>query len=282
MRQLLKLGLASAVVAATLGTALAEPVDDELIIDGETIATKAPGNGIAPFDTLYSGWRLRTDETRAMEADDFDNPAFAFVEEGEAMWNTVEGSAGKSCASCHGDASETMVGVRAAMPKWNEKLGKPHTMETQINACRTENMEAEAWDWDDTKMLSMTAYVGLQSRGLPVAVQTDGPMTEWFEKGKEMYYTRTGQLNFSCASCHEANFDKMIRADHLSQGHVNGFPTYRLKTASLNSVQKRFKGCVRDTRAEQPKIGSDELLALEVYVAARGNGLSVETPSVRN
>jgi len=74
----------------------------------------------------------------------------------------------------------------------------------------------------------------------------------------------------------------MIRADHLSQGQINGFPAYRLKNAKLNGVHARFKGCVRDTRAETYKPGGADFVALELYVASRGNGLSVEGPSVRN
>ena len=74
----------------------------------------------------------------------------------------------------------------------------------------------------------------------------------------------------------------MIRADHLSQGQINGFPAYRLKNTKLNAVHNRFKGCVRDTMAETFKEGSPEFIALELYVASRGNGLSVEGPSVRN
>src|SRR3546814_9544741 len=58
-------------------------------------------------------------------------------------------------------------------------------------------------------------------------------MQSWWEKGKEIYYTRFGQLNLACASCHEENNGRYIRADHLSQGNVNGFPTYRLKQANM-------------------------------------------------
>ena len=86
----------------------------------------------------------------------------------------------------------------------------------------------------------------------------------------------------SCANCHEENYGNHIRADHLSQGQINGFPTYRLKNTKLNQVQARFKGCVRDTRAETFNPGSPEFIALELYVASRGNGLSVSAPSVRN
>ena len=74
----------------------------------------------------------------------------------------------------------------------------------------------------------------------------------------------------------------MIRADHLSQGQINGFPVYRLKNTKLNTVHNRFKGCVRDTMAHTFASGSPEFVALELYVASRGNGLSVEGPSVRN
>jgi sulfur-oxidizing protein SoxA len=131
-------------------------------------------------------------------------------------------------------------------------------------------------------MANMEALISMQSRGMPVNVAIDGPVAEMWEKGKELYYTRFGQLELSCASCHEQNYGNYIRADHLSQGQINGFPTYRLKNAKLNTVHARFKGCVRDTRAETFKPGGDEFIALELYVASRGNGLSVEGPSVRN
>jgi sulfur-oxidizing protein SoxA len=128
----------------------------------------------------------------------------------------------------------------------------------------------------------MVALISSVSRGMPVDVATDGPVSETWEAGKELYYTRTGQLELSCANCHEDNYGRMIRADHLSQGQINGFPVYRLKNTKLNSVHARFKGCVRDTRAETFAPGSPEFVALELYVASRGNGLSVEGPSVRN
>jgi sulfur-oxidizing protein SoxA len=275
-------GLLTAASVFAAGAAIAEPDNNTLVIEGQQLTTDVEAPKGSPLSRIYSGWRFRSPETQAFEMDDFENPAFPAVEQGEALWNTVEGEAGKSCATCHNDASETMKGVRASMPKWNEKLGKPHTLETQINACRTENMKAEAWKWEAPNMLAMTAYVGLQSRGMPVNVQTDGPMQSWNDKGKELYYTRVGQLDMSCANCHEDNYGKMIRADHLSQGQINGFPTYRLKWGGVGSIHRRFSGCMKNIRATPYKRGSDEFIALELYLASRGAGLSVETPAVRN
>jgi len=152
----------------------------------------------------------------------------------------------------------------------------------QINDCRETRMGAEPWKYTGGDMVNMTALIASVSRGMPVNVAIDGPAQSTWEQGKELYYTRTGQLELSCANCHEDHYGDMIRADHLSQGQINAFPVYRLKNTKLNSVHARFKGCVRDTRAETYSPGSPEFIALELYVASRGNGLSVEGPSIRN
>ncbi len=144
------------------------------------------------------------------------------------------------------------------------------------------NLKAEAYKFDAAEQKALTTYIKHQSLGKPVQMDlSQGDLQSWWKKGEELYYTRTGQLNLSCASCHEENNGKYIRADHLSQGNVNGFPTYRLKQANMVSLHNRFRGCIRDTRAEYPAAFSDDLMALEVYVTWRGTGLSVETPAVR-
>lgn len=278
------LGMAAALAGLTLGTGLMAGEDDNLIVNEEiemTVRAPAPEH-VDAFDTIYSGWVFRSDETQALQADDFDNPAFVFVDTAIDSWNTVDGTEGKSCASCHEDPMESMAGVRAVYPKWNEQAGEVRTLEMQVNGCRTEQMGAEPWKYDGTDMVNMTALISVPSRGMPVDVSFDGPEREMWEKGKELYYTRTGQLELACANCHEDHYGDMIRADHLSQGQINGFPVYRLKNAKLNSAHARFKGCIRDTRAHTFAPGSDEFVALELYVATRGNGLSVEAPSVRN
>lgn len=258
--------------------------DDKLVVNGEiemVTKAKAPAH-MENVDEVISGWHFRTDETQALQMDDFENQGMIFADQGLDAWNTVAGTEDKSCASCHGAPEDSMVGVRAVYPKWNDDAGEVRTIAMQINACRTENMGAEPLKYTSGAMANMEALIAMQSRGLPVNVAIDGPVAETWEKGKELYYTRTGQLELSCASCHEENYGNYIRADHLSQGQINGFPTYRLKNAKLNTVHARFKGCVRDTRAETFKPGGPEFIALELYVASRGNGLSVEGPSVRN
>jgi sulfur-oxidizing protein SoxA len=278
--------LTGAMLATLLTTtvALAGPVDDKLVLNEETeivTRTAAPTHLSEILDEVMSGWLFRGTETRAMQSDDFDNPGMIFVEKAMDDWVAVDGTEGKSCASCH-DGIDTMAGVKATYPKWDEAAGTVQTLQMQVNECRTERMGAEAWAYDKGDAIDMEAALSSVSRGMPVSVAIDGPAQSTWELGKELYYTRNGQLELSCANCHEENYGNMIRADHLSQGQINGFPVYRLKNTKLNGAHSRFKGCIRDTRAETYSPGSPEFIALELYVMSRGNGLSVEGPSIRN
>src|SRR6056300_1465174 len=72
--------------------------DAELTINGEIeIVTKtaAPAHLSDVMDEVMSGWRFRSDETQAMQADDFDNPSMVFVEAALDEWAKVDGSKGK-------------------------------------------------------------------------------------------------------------------------------------------------------------------------------------------
>ncbi len=283
MRHIIKTVLGAALLAGASVVAIAGgPADDELVIDGEKMITRTAAPEGHSFDEVISGWHYRTEETRDLSRDLFDNPGMLGVEVGETMWNTVMGTEGKSCASCHEDAAESMKGIGANYPKWDEDSQRPINVELRINKCLTEHMGAEELPFDKNGQKELTAYIKHQSLGVPMQIDlSQGELQSWWDKGKELYSRRTGQLDLSCATCHENYNGMFIRADHLSQGNVNGFPTYRLKQADLVSLHNRFRGCIRDTRAEFPPAFSDDLMALEVYVTWRGTGLSIETPAVR-
>ena len=278
-------GVAASVAIAAGGVGLADiRTGDTLVVNGEiemVTETEPAPHLDGALSEVYSGWVFRSDETRSIQADDFENPAFIFVDQAIAAFNTEMGTEGNSCASCH-ESPEALRGVRATYPAWDAEHEEVQTVEMQIGECMSERMGAEPYPYDSSEMRNMSALIASVSRGMTVDVAIDGPAEDTWEQGREIYYTEYGQLELSCASCHEANYGNLIRADHLSQGQINGFPTYRLKNARLNSVHGRFRGCVRDTRAATFPVGSPEFVALELYVASRGNGLTVEGPSVRN
>jgi sulfur-oxidizing protein SoxA len=234
-----------------------------------------------PIPDPQSGRHFATPDTLAIQDDDFLNPAFLWVEEGEQAWNRVEGTAGQSCASCHNDATQSMRGVRARMPAYHPRLQRVVTLEQQVNICRTERMGAPALPIDSRPLNAMTTYIALQSRGMPVNVDISGPARRFFDEGERFYNTRRGQLDMRCATCHEENYGRYLRADLLSQGMSNGFPTYRLKEQRVISLQFRLMGCVQDVRGQPPAMGSEEFTNLEFYLAWRAQGLPVESPAVR-
>lgn len=227
-----------------------------------------------------SGYTFAEPETRAMQDDDFQNPAFLWVEKGEKLWTHKDGEAGKSCADCHGEP-EKMKGVGASYPKFDAKLGKLVNLEQRIMQCRKDQMKAAEWKWESDPLLSMTTFVKYQSRGMPIKVDVEGPAKPFFEKGREFYDTRRGLNDMACKHCHIDNPGNYIRTELLSQGMANGFPTYRLKWQGLGSFMKRVRGCNEEIRAEPLAWGHDDYVNLELYLAWRAQGLQVETPSVR-
>jgi L-cysteine S-thiosulfotransferase len=248
---------------------------------GEDKPNVKPSDPNHPLEEIISGYNYRTEATRSLQDDDFENPAMLWVDQGEELWDTKDGKAGKACADCHDDASESMAKTGAQFPKWNASAGKPLNLEQQINQCRTDRMEAKPFKYESGEMLGMTAFVRMQSRGEPVDVQVDGKMKPHFEGGKKYYYERRGQLDMACAHCHELYAGQNIRADLLSQGQSNGFPTYRLKWQKIGSLHRRFRGCNKQVRAKPQSYGHDDYVNLELYLAWRGKGLEVEAPAVR-
>ena len=102
-----------------------------------------------------------------------------------------------------------------------------------------------------------------------------------FKRGRAYFYTRRGQLNLSCSNCHNQNWGKQLRGDTISQGHGNGFPAYRFEWQNIGSLHRRFRDCDMGVRAEPLPYGSATYIALELYLAERSKGLTVETPAVR-
>jgi len=231
-------------------------------------------------EPLQSGYFYSMPETQAMQDDDIQNSAFIWVDQGEELWSTVDGEEGKSCESCHGDSS-SMKGVSVTYPKFSAEDGKMRALSHQVNACRVNNMKAKEWKWEGDEMLGMTAFISLQSRGLPMNVAIDGEAAPFFELGKAFYEERRGQLDMACANCHIDYPGSNIRADLISNGLPNGFPTFRLKWQKIGSLHRRFRGCNSQVRAEPYKQGTEEYTNLELFIADRAKGVPSEAPSVR-
>jgi L-cysteine S-thiosulfotransferase len=220
-------------------------------------------------------------DTRAMQDDDTANPGMLAVLDGESLWNAKSGTTGKSCADCHGDAATSMKGVAARYPAFMPALDRPVDLEARINISRVADQKAAALPLESKDLLDLTVYIAHQSRGMPVAVEETAQSKPFIEAGRDIFERRQGQLDLSCAQCHDDNWGKRLAASLVPQAQPTGYPIYRLEWQKIGSLQRRLRNCMSAMRAEPYDYGAPELVDLEYFLMWRARGMTVETPAVR-
>jgi sulfur-oxidizing protein SoxA len=220
-------------------------------------------------------------DTRAMQNDDTANPAMLAVLDGESIWNEKAGASQKSCADCHGDAATSMKGVAARYPAFIPALRRPADLEARINMSRAEDQKAAAFPFESKELLALTAYLARQSRGMPVAIDNTAQSRPFIEAGEKLFVSRQGQLDLSCAQCHDDNWGKHVAASLVPQAMATGYPIYRLEWQAVGSLQRRLRNCMSGMRAELYPYGAPELINLEFFLMWRARGMPMESPAVR-
>ncbi len=220
------------------------------------------------------GIEFQSPTVRAMQVDEFANPGLLWVERGQASWN-------QRCVGCHGDAKQSMKGASARHPRFDPVLGRVVNLEQRIDACIVTKQKAAPLPYESEELLGLTAFVGAQSRGIPMQVSIDGPGRATYERGKALYNERQGQFNLACHHCHDSNYGRKMLHDTVSQGHPVDWPAYRLEWQTMGSLHRRLRACYFGVRAEMPPYGAPDLVALELYLGARAQGLAASVPGVR-
>jgi len=228
-----------------------------------------------------SGYEFMGRDSRAMQDDDTANPGTFSVLDGEALWQRKVGTAGKSCADCHGEASESMKGVAARYPAFNAARGRPINLDQQINICRAVRQQATPFAIEGKDLLALNAYLARQSRGMPINVTIDERTRPFLEAGRATFYRRQGQLNFACAQCHDDNWREKLAGSPITQAHPTGYPLYRLEWQNVGSLQRRLRNCISGMRVDNYPLGAPELVDLELFLMWRARGMPIETPAVR-
>lgn len=215
-----------------------------------------------------------------IEMEDFP-PYEIAVEEGEEYFNTPFAN-GKGYADCFDNGG---IGIRQNYPYFDRTLGEVVTMELAINQCREENDE-EPLPYLVGELVAISAYMSYTSRGstVNVNVPSDDPRAlQAFDAGKEFYYSRRGQLNFACSSCHAQSAGLSLRADRLSTslGQTTHWPVYRSSWGDIGSLHKRFSECNVQVRARPFEAQSLEFRNLEYFLTYLSNGLQLNGPGSR-
>jgi len=245
-----------------------------------TIALPAHAAEI-PLDERKSGYEFMGRETRAMQDDDTANPGMLTVLDGETQWNRKVGTAGKSCADCHGDARASMKGVAARYPAFDGARARPVNLDQRINICRADQQKAPPLALESKELLALSTYVAHQSRGMPIAETIDERLRPFLEAGRATFYRRQGQLNFACSQCHDDNWKEKLAGSPITQAHPTGYPIYRLEWQGMGSLQRRLRNCIVGMRVEPYAFGAPEYVDLEIFLKWRARGMTIETPAVR-
>ncbi|MGC2810534.1 MAG: sulfur oxidation c-type cytochrome SoxA [Bradyrhizobium sp.] len=236
--------------------------------------------GLKLEDFVNGPYSMNEDMHRQwVEKEEF--PPYDFsLDHGKEMFSTPFKN-GKSYADCFPNKG---IGIRQNYPYFDQKEGKVITLELALNRCREANGEAPlSYVKDD--MAALTAYMAFTSRGKPfdIKIPDDPRALEAYEDGKRYFYTRRGQLNFSCASCHVQNPGERIRAEVLAPalGILNAMPIYRSEWGGMGTTSRRFVTCNSQTRGVPLEPQSDEYRDLEYYLSYVSNGLPISGPGAR-
>jgi len=246
------------------------------LVLGNAYAQNAPSK-----DSRRSGFEDMGAATQAMQKDDALNPGMLWVRDGELQWNQPQGASGKACVNCHAAAQSSMRGVAARYPAFDAGQGRPITLGQRINQCREQHQQAAPLRAESQELLGLESYIALQSRGMPLAPPQDTRLEPFRQRGQQLFMQRIGQLNLSCAQCHDGLPGKRLAGSLIPEAHPTGYPVYRLEWQGMGSLQRRLRGCMSGVRAQPFAYGAQELVELELYLKTRASGMAMEAPGVR-
>jgi len=229
-------------------------------------------------------WKLNWKHMDLDRSSDF-HEGHAAVDDGEKYVKAMS-RAEPSFLTCLGEGKTDLKGVAARYPKYDEKLGRIMTVESRVEHCA----QTELWR-KDVKQGSpinnaITMYVKAQSTGMPIQVDIQSkPVMEAYKRGEQLFYTKAGQFNLACASCHtpQGTMGQKLRGQVPTTpfGDAASFPLYRSPLGQVESLQQRFAICNRQSRTMSLKPGDPAYTDLEVFYTVLSNGYPVSVPAIR-
>jgi sulfur-oxidizing protein SoxA len=274
-RVYLTLALASCITVAT--SIQADPVSDN-----ETVRSyftdKFPDVALEDLvDGVYAIDKNSRDQWLQME--EFP-PYDEAISKGETLFTTPFTN-GKDYASCFDNGG---IGIKQNYPYFDTDKNQVVTLEQDVNNCRTENGE-QPLSYGKGAIAYITSYMASTSKGnlINVTVPNDPAAQAAYEDGKQFFYSRRGQLNMACATCHMASAGQRLRADILSPaiGQVSHFPAFRYKWDDVGTIQRRYAGCNTQIRSKPFKLQSEQYRNLEYFHTYMSNGLPINGPGSR-
>ena len=263
-------------LAASALPALAAPEDDRADFIRH-YQDKFPG---VALDDYVDGALMLSRDAKSQFDSIMEFPPFqADLDRGRKLWETPFAN-GATYAGCFATGGRNVAGD---YPRFDRATGKVVTFEMALNDCRSRNGEKEFVYGDRSTMGVLTAHARALSDGMRMNVKVEGAgALEKYEQGKRFYFTRIGQYNFSCSSCHFGNAGRILRTEIISPsvGQATHWPVFRAGD-NLNTLHIRLQRCMEQMRASPFPAGSEELNNLEYFLAYLSNGLPLRAAVYR-
>ncbi|QJR14579.1 sulfur oxidation c-type cytochrome SoxA [Usitatibacter palustris] len=185
---------------------------------------------------------------------------------------------GRTIAGCFPNGGKR---IAATYPQYDSRLKRIVTLETAVNQCLKTHNEP-LLDPADTEMATLTAYLRSLSDQQKIAVRIPTAANEKFEEGRRLYFTRLGQRNYACATCHVQGAGKRYDDLPLSPalGQATHWPIYR--DAKPVTLQARIRECLERMGAAPFAAGSDELNHIELFLTYLSNGMPLRANAWRS
>jgi L-cysteine S-thiosulfotransferase len=264
--------LAAACLAVACSAASAAPADVKNAIAARL---KAALPQVEAADYALGSAALDADLRAQVEANS--TQAAAVVEAGAKLWNRKFHD-GRTLAACFPNGGRRIAG---AYPQYHPRLKRVVTLELAINQCLKAHHEPLYEPADPATMGALTAYLRKLSDGRRVAVRVPRAAEASFAQGQRLYFSRLGQRNFACASCHIQAAGKHYGERALSPaiGQATHWPEIRNGVPVL--LQDRIRECLERMGAAPFAAGSDELNDIEYFLTYLSNGLALKANAWR-
>ncbi len=194
------------------------------------------------------------------------------VDEGRKLWTRKFKNA-RSLAGCFPNGGRRIAG---AYPQYDARLKRVVTLETAINQCLKTHKEPLLEVDDPRTMGAVVAYVRSLSDAQKVAVRVPAAAEERFEEGRRLYFTRMGQRNFACASCHVQGAGKRYDDIALSPPIGQAVHGTVIRNGMAIGLQTRIRECLERMGAAPFPAGSEELNNVEYFLTYLSNGLALK------
>ena len=226
------------------------------------------------------------------------NPADLFEAKGEDLWKQKRGPKGQSLEQCDlGLGPGVVKGAFVTLPRHFADTNRVQDLESRLLTCMETLQGFNAADiaktdfgkGEQVNVTALATFVAAASRGLRFNLP-QGHIEEKksYEIGMRAFFFRGGPMDFSCASCHGVEGQR-IRLQDLpvltkNPGDGLGFaawPAYRVSNGQMWSMQLRLNDCFRQQRFPYPGFGSDLTIALGTYMGVNARGAESIAPAIK-